>query len=66
MKVIINGEEREVSPDVTVSGLLREIGTEETRVAVEVNLEVVPRQEYSRTRVREGDSIEVVSFVGGG
>ncbi len=66
MHVTVNGEEREVPADSTVADLLREIGTAPERVAVEVNLDVVPRQEYSSKRISEGDSIEVVAFVGGG
>ena len=66
MKVRINGETREVAPDATIEELLREIGTKEERVAVELNLEVVPRTEFAGRRVREGDSLEVVHFVGGG
>ena len=66
MKVTLNGEAREVSREMTVAKLLEEIGTPAERVAVEVNLEVVPRQEYTSTLIRAGDSIEVVTFVGGG
>lgn len=66
MKVTVNGEPREISPGTTVADLLREIGTPPERVAVEVNLDVVPRQQYAETRIQEGDTIEVVTFVGGG
>lgn len=66
MHVTINGEAREISPEVTVADLLREIGTTPERVAVEVNLDVVPRDRYSEHRINEGDRIEVVTFVGGG
>ena len=66
MQVTINGESREVAPEPTVEELLREIGTKQERVAVELNLEVVPRTEFGQRRVREGDSVEVVHFVGGG
>ena len=66
MRITINGEAREMAGELTVDELLREIGTESARVAVELNLEVVPRAEFAERRVRDGDSIEVVHFVGGG
>ena len=66
MQVTINGETRDVPSDLTVEELLREIGTKQERVAVELNLEVVPRAEFGERRVRDGDSLEVVHFVGGG
>ncbi len=66
MRVTINGEAREVASEPTVEELLQEIGTKQERVAVELNLEVVPRTEFGQRRVREGDSVEVVHFVGGG
>lgn len=66
MRVTLNGESREIPAGATVADLLSEIGTAPERVAVEVNLDVVPRKAYAETRIRDGDSIEVVTFVGGG
>lgn len=64
--VRINGEDRRVAPGTSVAGLVREIGFDPARVAVERNLEVVPRSSLDRVSVEDGDSYEIVRFVGGG
>ena len=66
MKLVINGEPREVQDGVTVSELLRELGIERERVAVEVNQAVVRKARHAEHRLGEGDRVEIVSFVGGG
>ncbi len=66
MKVTLNGNIKEIPAKTTVAELLGQIGTTPERVAVELNLDVVPRGNYASTAIREGDSIEVVTFVGGG
>lgn len=65
MQISINGEPREVPDGVTLEGLLRELKIAE-RVAVEVNLEVVRRARHAEHRLRAGDRVEIVTFVGGG
>ncbi|MBV9888519.1 MAG: sulfur carrier protein ThiS [Acidobacteria bacterium] len=62
----VNGETRPASPGGTVIDLLRELGLEGGRVAIERNLEILPRQRWSETRVTAGDRYEIVHFVGGG
>jgi sulfur carrier protein len=66
MKIHVNGEEREVAAGTSVSDLLRELGVTQPHVAVELNLEVVPRAQHSGTSLGEGDRLEVVTLVGGG
>jgi sulfur carrier protein len=66
MRVEINGETREVSPNCTVSALLASLGLEGRPVAVERNAAIVPRAEHALTTITEGDKLEVVQFVGGG
>jgi thiamine biosynthesis protein ThiS len=66
MKITVNGESRDVPDGITLSDLIESVGTRSERVAVEVNLEVVPRQRYGERQIREGDAIEIVRFVGGG
>ena len=61
----VNGEDRAVSAD-TILGLVRELGLDVRKVAVERNLEIVPRSLHAATPIAEGDRIEVVQFVGGG
>jgi thiamine biosynthesis protein ThiS len=66
MRIVLNGEDREVGEGVTVTELLRELGLEGVLVAVERNEEIVPRATHGTTHLVEGDAVEVVHFVGGG
>ena len=66
MRLMVNGEERQVEPTTTVKQLLSALGLEDTLVAVERNEEVVPRALLESTRLSDGDRVEVVQFVGGG
>ncbi len=66
MELTVNGERRTVPDQVTVAQLLEVLGLPRERVAVEVNLDVVPRAEHPSRRLSPGDRVEVVSFVGGG
>jgi sulfur carrier protein len=66
MHIRVNGEPREVLDSMTVAELLASLDLESVRVAVEVNLEIVPRARYRERRLAEGDVVEIVSFVGGG
>lgn len=66
MMVTLNGEPRDVSDDVTVEGLLREVGFETSTVAVAVNSVFVPRGEHATHRIQAGDAIELVAPMQGG
>ena len=66
MKLTINGEITENIRAGTVRELLEELKVEPGRVAVEVNLTVVRRADYGQYRLKEGDVVEIVNFVGGG
>ncbi len=66
IQVVINGESREVPEGMTVSGLLRHLALAVERVAVERNLEILPRALWDQTAVQPGDRYEIVHFVGGG
>lgn len=66
MKITLNGESRELEPGLTVRQLLDELKLEPLRVAVEINQNLVRRAAFGETPVREGDRIEIVTFVGGG
>ena len=63
--VKVNGTETALDGR-TVSELLNENGYDAKRVAVDLNLEIVPKAQYDSTVLKDGDSVEVVSFVGGG
>jgi thiamine biosynthesis protein ThiS len=66
MKVTINGEIKELEAEVNLNRLLELFSLPQQRVAVELNREVVRRQDWEGTVVADGDRIEVVHFVGGG
>lgn len=65
MQIKINGEDREISSK-TVIDLLESLGIDPKRVAVELNMEILPKVEYSEKTIADGDKIEIVHFVGGG
>lgn len=62
----VNGEHRRVPGDMNVTELLNELGLDPLRVAVERNLEIVPRSSLAAVQVEDGDQYEIVHFVGGG
>jgi thiamine biosynthesis protein ThiS len=66
ISIAVNGEERAANSGTTVTDLLRELGLDAGRVAIERNLEIVPRPKWTETRVEAGDRYEIVQFVGGG
>ena len=66
MRIMINGESRELAPGLTVAGLLQDLGIDTRKVAVERNLEIVPNSAFAATEVQEGDRLEIVHFIGGG
>jgi sulfur carrier protein len=66
LTITVNGENRAAKPGATVVDLLRELGLDSGRVAIERNLEILPRPKWAETMVEAGDRYEVVQFVGGG
>lgn len=66
MNLVVNGESRAAAPGATVAALLTELGLDPQQVAVERNRDIVPRVEYSKVALSEGDQLEIVTFVGGG
>jgi thiamine biosynthesis protein ThiS len=64
--VLINGEHRRVPAGTSLDQLIAEIGLDQRRVAVERNLEIVPRSTFGEVVVEDGDAFEIVHFVGGG
>lgn len=66
MKITINGDPRELQDGLTVTALLAELGIQEDRVAIELNLEIVPKARFADTLLKDGDRVEIVNFVGGG
>jgi thiamine biosynthesis protein ThiS len=66
LSIVVNGEKREAKPGTVVAELLLTLGLEAGRVAIERNLEILPRPAWAQTRVEAGDRYEIVQFVGGG
>ncbi len=66
MRVTLNGEPRELREGLTVAQLVGDLGLGVRRIAVEVNLDVLARDDYGRHALRDGDVVEIVQFVGGG
>jgi sulfur carrier protein len=66
MHIVLNGAPREIEAGATIAALLDEMGIETRAVAVEVNLDVVPRARHADCTLQEGDRVEVVTLVGGG
>lgn len=66
MRIQVNGEGRDVDPGTTVTQLLEQLGLGDRPVAVERNMEIVPRASHPTTQLEPEDSVELVQFVGGG
>ena len=66
MDLTINGERQNFDAPITVEQLLGKIGLDPRKVAVERNLEIVPKSEYSVLALDNGDTLEIVHFIGGG
>ena len=64
--ITVNGEARDVAAPATVADLLAGIGLDTRKVAVERNMEIVPRSAYADTALEAGDALEIVHFIGGG
>ena len=66
MKILLNGEERELEDGSNLARMIAGLELGRVRVAVERNFEIVPRDQYDSTMLAEGDRVEVVTLVGGG
>ena len=65
MNLIINGDERQLSAQ-TLSALIQELGMKSDRVAVELNRQIIHKDRWPDTYLKDGDRLEIVHFVGGG
>jgi sulfur carrier protein len=65
-KMKVNGKNMDMDEITTISSLLNKLGINEEKVVVELNKEIVIKEEYSKINLQEDDTIEVISFVGGG
>ncbi|RJQ52392.1 MAG: sulfur carrier protein ThiS [Nitrospiraceae bacterium] len=66
MKLKLNGTDSEIKDGSTVADLLKTLQIEPARVAVEINLNIIKKCNFSNHVLQDGDSVEIVNFVGGG
>jgi sulfur carrier protein len=66
MKIVLNGEDREIDPATSLQQLLELAGYAERRVAIEINREIVPRSRHGSHTLNPGDRVEIVHAIGGG
>lgn len=64
--ITVNGELKQVPEDISLRELVVQMGLEGRRIAVELNLDIVPRSEHSQTMLKTGDRVEIVHAIGGG
>lgn len=66
MNVIVNGDTLEVGQNSSLAALVAQLGLTEKRIAIELNMEIVPKGLHAETQLQAGDTIEVVQAIGGG
>jgi len=66
IRIQVNGEAKNFAGGATVRQLLDQLGLNPARVAIEYNLQILPKAKWEETRVAAGDRFEIVQFVGGG
>jgi len=66
LELTLNGESQTLPEPISVAGLLARLGIEARKIAIERNLEIVPRSLYAETWLAAGDRLEIVHFIGGG
>ena len=64
--MIVNGEQHALAAPTSLKAFLVEVGYDITRIVVELNLAIVPKADYDKTILNDGDSLEIVHFIGGG
>lgn len=66
IQIQLNGEPYQLAAATKVSGLLTELQLTQGRLAIELNLNILPRTQWDETQLQDGDKLEIVHFVGGG
>jgi len=66
MEIIVNGDRKNLVEEISVSKLLDSLEIKRVALAVELNKQILPKTEYDKTILKDGDVIEIVQFVGGG
>ncbi|MEI8377284.1 MAG: sulfur carrier protein ThiS [bacterium] len=66
MKIIVNGNEMEFQENISVQGMLDVMNNQNKMIVIEKNLEIISKENFAQTILKDGDNIEIISFVGGG
>ena len=66
MVIVLNGEKKEVSEQLTLSDLVLSLGLQDKKIAIEVNEAIIPSRQFERTILKESDRVEIVQAIGGG
>ena len=66
MELMVNGKKLEVTDGASITALLDELKINPLRVAVQLNLEIIRREQYERTALKAGDRLEIITFMAGG
>ncbi|MBI1764626.1 MAG: sulfur carrier protein ThiS [Acidobacteria bacterium] len=66
MEIQVNGEPQRIAAEATLNAFIVQLGLAQERLAIELNLDIVPRPRWHETVLRQGDKLEIVHFVGGG
>jgi thiamine biosynthesis protein ThiS len=66
LNIIINGEEKKINPNISVTNLISKLELDIEKIAVELNQEILHLENHSKTILKEGDELEIIHFVGGG
>ncbi len=66
IQITLNGSAHTMAGPISVGELVRDLGLDASKVAVERNLEIVPQSVYNQAKIKNGDRLEIVQFIGGG
>lgn len=66
LEIIVNGKKRDLSEELSVNSFIFSLGLNENSILVELNLKILKKYEWKDTIIQNGDSIEIISFMGGG
>ena len=66
MQIIVNGKKYKIKEKQNISMLLKKLGFKMSKVAVEINQDLIPRETYKSVTLKKGDRVEIVTFLGGG
>jgi len=66
MQILLNGEMRQIKDNCNIAALIQELNLEKKRLAIEVNLEIIPRSQFATHILAEGNKVEIIHAIGGG